>query len=98
MGYLLNGSLEGDAGWRRAEYDTVHCAHCQHIIKICLKGGVKKYDTPFRCQRCNSPICRFCGTQRAGQCSPIAAQIDRALTLQTSLEQFEFHYRSTSRT
>lgn len=101
MGYLINGSLEGDGKHRQSEWDTVHCAHCQHLIKVVSKvlagGNVKHYDTPYRCERCAAPICKFCGTQRAGQCSPVAAQIEQGLKLQRGLEQFDFHYRSVTR-
>lgn len=100
MGYVLidhsqTQNPDGSKG-TKVEYDCVSCPHCQAVIAILLKGKTKDYESPYRCNRCKSPICKFCGEHRSGQCTPFKAIIDRALSKQKNLEWFDYHYRTVT--
>lgn len=98
MGFLVIDHRDGfepdGSKGRLQEYDTVSCKHCQALIRIVLKGVTKAYETPYRCDRCNGPICRYCGEARKGICTPFPALVERAIRIRKALEWREYHYRA----
>ena len=100
MGYLLidNGppSAVTNVPTGKHEFDTVACRHCGAVIKIVLKGVTRAYETQYRCQRCDGPICRYCGEQLGAKCSPVKAKIENALKGRRWNEIVEYNYRSVS--
>jgi hypothetical protein len=101
MGYVSidhrNGQNPDGSKGTLVEYDTVSCRHCQAIIQIRLRGVNREVRTPYHCARCNGPICKFCGEQREGQCTPFWAMVDEAISKQKNLEWFDYHYRTVTR-
>lgn len=98
MGYLYTEGeicvITGKTHGRR-EFETLNCAHCSALVRVILDGtGAHLYDTPFKCNRCRKPICRFCGTQRAGECNPIQEQIERSLRAGRWVERRDYRYKN----
>lgn len=66
MGYLLNDNRV--SGGEVLEMDTIACCHCRAVIRIVIKGCTKAYETPFNCEHCKKPICRYCAEVLLGAC------------------------------
>lgn len=63
----------------KVEYDTLACAHCRAVVRVVIKGVTKAYETPFKCEHCKRPLCKFCGTIRKGECNPEHDHIERSV-------------------
>ena len=79
------------------EMETRSCKHCQKVIRVVLRGCTKLPESPYRCTRCHSAICKECAgiMEKIGQCpGPFLARVEAELRKGQRMDDFMHAYRS----